>query len=158
MLSIGKFVFYPTQEDVDKKILPKHLTVITVKPAHLQNVKVKPSHSLSQVAAQRRVRKAKNHYLPPALKVRKVIKFKPNLVGTRFIDLACLSSQLEKMFNHAATCDICRLAALDIDKPIVLHGETSREGLAFVLSASCVGCNQTFQINTSRKIKGRSIR
>ncbi len=123
---------------------------------HKKNVKLKPSHSLSQVAAQRRVRKANNYFLPPALKVRKVIKFKPNLVGTRFIDLACLSSQLEKMLNHAATCDSCRLVALDIGKSIVLHDETSREGLASVLSASCVGCNQTFQINTSQKIKSLS--
>ncbi len=52
MLSIAKFVFYPTQEDVDNKFLHKHLKVVTVKPACLQNVKVKPSHSLSQVAAQ----------------------------------------------------------------------------------------------------------
>ncbi len=53
--------------------------------------------------------------------MRKVIKFKLNLVGTRFIDLACLSSQLEKMFIHAATCDSCRLATLDIGKYMMKH-------------------------------------
>ena len=39
---------------------------------------------------------------------------------------------------------------------ILLVGEQNREGLCFILTSPCVGCNKEFQFSTSSKVQGMS--
>ena len=65
-----------------------------------------------------------------------------DVVGSRVMDINCLSKGLTKASEHAKQCS----------GHCFINNEFHREGLASVLEVSCDGCEDTFFIESSDKM------
>ena len=82
----------------------------------------------------------------------------PDIVssGNRIVNLSCLEKHLLDMTSHVSTCQGC-VDNMPQDKELFIFlQETDRAGLASVLTSSCTGCQQEFNLLTSSKVKGTS--
>jgi hypothetical protein len=75
-----------------------------------------------------------------------------NLDGSRITNLDILSKLVQTLTLHAALCDACKEHAMNSGSGIVLQGEVYKDGLASLLQAKCLGCNEIFRIWTSNKV------
>ena len=68
---------------------------------------------------------------------------KATLDGSRIVNLEKLQQYTDRLTQHSAHCD----------GSVVLYGE-SRDGLASILTAECGTCGISFNLDTSKKVKG----
>ena len=75
-----------------------------------------------------------------------------SLDGSRIMNLNILSDFVVSISIHSSMCRKCVESVEKCGKGVVLEGETSRQGLASLLQAKCVGCGQVFRFYTSSVI------
>ena len=78
---------------------------------------------------------------------------KCNREGYCIINLELLGMHVLEITTHCMRCPLAHAKLNSNDLPIKLIGETHRMGLASIISAVCLGCEKTFNFDTSKKIK-----
>lgn len=73
----------------------------------------------------------------------------------RIVKLANLEKAIHETSVHAATCQACITNTPISNEAISLVGESSRSGLASVLTACCNSCGKEIIIPTSSKVSGQ---